>query len=98
MPSCTSSAAIVTSIRKLSGLRHQRQCVDVATSVVNARSFDENPLAVVDLDHRACAIVEAIVLGGRHRVYAVRGDQLLRILERVTQCSAEFLRPGLSLL
>src|SRR3954465_5052668 len=57
----------------------------------------EHPAAVIDADHHACAIIEAVVILRRHDEHAVARDDVVR-LERIAERRAEFARAGLGLL
>jgi ribosomal protein S15P/S13E len=56
---------------------------------------DQLPIAIFDFDHHARALVEAEVALRRHIHDAMRDDDILQALERITQRRRELLRARL---
>src|SRR3981081_3518002 len=67
-------------------------------SQISAALLRQRPVAVGDADHRGRALVEPIVILGRHVEHAVGCDGRARVLGAVAQRGAEFRRAGLCLL
>src|SRR5258706_11877909 len=61
-------------------------------------SFDQDPLAVVDLDHDPGAIVETIMIAGADVEHAIRAGGFLDVLESVAQRRAKCLGARLAFL
>src|SRR4051812_49190274 len=97
MPSCASSTAMVASTPY--SPRQTAGRTPAAASVVKPRrpSLHKLPVAVVDGDHGAGAIVEAVVVAGIEHEHAVHADDV-RCLERIAQRGAKLRRAGLPFL
>src|SRR6476646_824628 len=101
MPSCASSTAIERSIGcwQPQGRAENKKagCESSAAGPVNVRSFAQHPLAVLDLDDDAGAVVHASVVGRAHVENAIAPGDVLGVFERVAQRRAKFLRARLRL-